>query len=82
MALARLRAALNRQEFEAARERAQEALTQTQGDPWREPEAIYWSAVAGYKATHDPKPLIEGWNRLLDKFPESEWARRAGFIRD
>ena len=81
MALARLKAAINRQDFAAATDRATEALQRTKGDAFREPEAHYWSAVATYKASHDPNPLIQGWNRLLDEFPGSEWAKKVEFIR-
>jgi hypothetical protein len=81
MSLAWLKAAINRRDFAAARDRARATLEMTHGDPAREPEALYWAAVARYKASNDPKNLIEGWNRLLDEFPQSEWARRAEFIR-
>src|SRR5437868_13942676 len=53
MSLAWLKAAINRRDFGAARDRSNEALDRTKGDPWREPEAIYWAAVAAYKATND-----------------------------
>jgi len=81
MALARLKDAIDRQDFAAARERSTEAQALTRGDPEREPEAQYWSSVAAYKATNDPNNLIQGWNRLLDQFPKSDWAKRAEFIR-
>jgi hypothetical protein len=81
MALARLQAAIDQRDFEAARARSAEAQRLTAGDPTREPEARYWSSVAAYKATNDPNNLIQGWNRLLDEFPQSEWAKRAEFIR-
>jgi hypothetical protein len=58
-----------------------EFLERAKGDLQREPEAIYWSAVAAYKSSDDPKNLLGGWNRLLDEFPESEWAKRVAFIR-
>lgn len=82
MSLAWLKCALNRHDLAAALDRAQAAMEITRGDPAREPEALYWAAVVRYKASGDPKNLIESWNRLLDAFPESEWARRAEFIRD
>jgi hypothetical protein len=81
MALARLKDAIDRQEFKAALERSRDALERTKGDPTREPEALYWASVAAYKANGDPNPLMQGWNRLLDQFPQSEWAKRAEFIR-
>jgi hypothetical protein len=81
MALAWLKDAIDRRDFNAARDRATEALELTRGDPEREPEAQYWASVAAYKASEDPNQLIQGWNRLLDQFPQSEWAKRAEFIR-
>jgi hypothetical protein len=81
MALARLREPINRQEFTTARDRVRAVLAQVAGDPEREPEVIYWSAVAAYKASNDSQNLVDGWNRLLDRFPQSAWARKAAFIR-
>jgi hypothetical protein len=81
MALARLKEAIDRRDFRTAQERSPEALQRTDGDPSRHPEACYWSAVAAYKATNDASHLLAGWNRLLEEFPESEWARKVEFIR-
>jgi hypothetical protein len=81
MALARLKDAVDRRDFAAAQERAGEALDLTKGDAEREPEARYWAAVAAYKASNDAQNLLQGWNRLMDEFPRSEWARRVEFIR-
>ena len=81
MALAWLKDAIDRRDFETAAGRSEEALRRTGGDPAREPEAIYWAAVAAYKASGDAGRLIAGWNRLLDEFPASEWARKVEFIR-
>ena len=81
MALARLLTAINRLEFDRAAEVAGDTLQATAGDPFREPEAVYWSGVAAYKASGDVQRLLGGWNRLLDEFPASEWARKVEFIR-
>ncbi len=81
MALARLMESVHRRDFKAAHERATEALERTKGDPWREPEARYFAAVAAYKVSGDVEKLREGWNRLLDESPESDWAKKAEFIR-
>jgi len=81
MALARLQDAINEERFEAVPALSREAQERAKGDPAREPEAIYWSSVAAYKASHEASKLLEGWNRLLDEFPQSEWAKRAEFIR-
>lgn len=82
MSLARLKSAIDAQDFQSAASIADETLQAARGDDEREPEALYWSAVARYKASEDPQNLLNGWNRLLDEFPDSEWARKASFIRD
>jgi hypothetical protein len=81
LALGWLVAAINQRDFPEAHRRSQEALSCTEDDPYRYPEAVYWSAVAVYKATGDANQLLAGWNRLLDEMPESEWAKRVQFIR-
>ena len=82
LSLARLQTALDRRDFEAASALSEEALRHASGDPEREPEAMYWSAVAAYKLSGDDREkLVAGWSKLLDRFPESEWAKRASYIR-
>ena len=81
MALALMKAAVDRRDFQAAHALAPATLDATRGDAVREPEALYWAAVADYKASNDQSRLVAGWNRLLDEFPQSEWASRASFIR-
>ena len=41
------------------------------------PEAIFFRGVSRYKHTHDPKPLREAYDTLKEKYPQSEWAKRA-----
>jgi len=41
------------------------------------PEAIYLSGVSLYKNTDDPKPLKDAYEKLRDKYPTSEWTKRA-----
>lgn len=79
--LAVLKDAIDRQDYPTAQERAPEALRLTAGDAEREPEALYWSAVAAYKSSGDAQQLIGGWNRLLEQFPQSDWAKKVEFIR-
>ncbi len=81
MSLGRLVAPIDRQEFDRAQAIAGEVSAATQGDPTREPEALYWASVAHYKSSGDANNLLAGWNRLLDEFPESEWAKKVSFIR-
>jgi hypothetical protein len=81
MAVARLVAAVNRGDFRTAVAHAGPAQRLNVGDPWREPEALYWSGVAAYKDANDPNLLLAAWNRILDQFSQSEWARKVEFIR-
>jgi tetratricopeptide (TPR) repeat protein len=46
------------------------------------PEALYWHSVARYKADHKAEELIGGWKRLLERWPDSRWARSVEFVRD
>jgi TolA-binding protein len=41
------------------------------------PEACYWAGVAAYKATNDPAHLGAAGKLLGERYPESEWARKA-----
>ncbi len=40
-------------------------------------EAIYFLGVTRFKMDHDPKPLKAAYEELKDKYPQSEWTRRA-----
>jgi hypothetical protein len=76
MALARLKSALDRQRWNEALDLSQEVIARVRGDAGREPEALYWAAVAQYRVDHDGKRLMSGFRRLLERFPESDWAKR------
>jgi len=41
------------------------------------PEAIFQQGVSLYKSTNDPKPLKKAYKHLQDKYPESQWTKRA-----
>lgn len=45
-----------------------------------EPEAFYWLGVTQHKSG-DKDGMLRTWNRLIDAYPETIWAKRAGFIR-
>ena len=79
MALARLKDAIDRRDYEEAYRRVPEALKRTKGDEQREPETLYWAAVTTYKAKDSG--LLDGWNHLMEQFPNSEWARKVEFIK-
>jgi hypothetical protein len=42
------------------------------------PEAQFFVGVAGYKKTHMAGALRLAYEALSEKYPQSEWARRAG----
>ena len=41
------------------------------------PEAVFLRGVAGYKSTHEAKPLKAAYEKLQADYPGSEWADRA-----
>jgi len=41
------------------------------------PEACYWAGVAAYKGSNDAKHLASAARALKEKYPDSEWARKA-----
>lgn len=41
------------------------------------PEAVYMNGVSNYIQTHDVIHLIEIYNRLKEKYPDSPWLTRA-----
>jgi hypothetical protein len=41
------------------------------------PESIYLRGVSRFKASHDPMPLKEAYEKLKTRYAGSEWAKRA-----
>ena len=41
------------------------------------PEVCYWAGVSAYKRTNDPKYLGDTAKALKERYPDSEWARKA-----
>lgn len=41
------------------------------------PEACYWAGVSAYKGSNDAKHLAATAKALEEKYPDSEWARKA-----
>ncbi|MBU0482444.1 MAG: tetratricopeptide repeat protein [Proteobacteria bacterium] len=66
----------NRDEFADALAAYEQVLTK-HGASDAAPEAMFQRGVAGYKSTHDPKPLKAAYEQLTKKYPKSEWAKRA-----
>lgn len=80
MALAQATAALEMERPEDALRFADEAVQLSAGDAMRNPEALYWQAVARYKTSHNQDDLIGGWKALIEHFPESDWAKKVDFV--
>jgi hypothetical protein len=77
LSIARVKVALYDRAYAQALALADEALSLTKGDALREPEAYYWRAVADYRASGDGQKLSDGWDVVIAKFPQSDWAKRA-----
>jgi len=45
------------------------------------PEAMYFKGVCQYKQTHKGDPLKQAYEMLQDKYPNTEWAKRAAPYR-
>jgi hypothetical protein len=58
--------------FTRAAEDAERSLVQ--------PEALFWLGISRYK-TGDKDGMGRAWNRILDLYPDSLWARKTDFIR-
>src|ERR671937_2319681 len=65
LALAWLMDAIERQDWPPAKARADDVLSRTAADSAREPEALYWNAVATYMASADQTGLKNGWELLM-----------------
>lgn len=76
LSIGRLKAALYDHEYRLVIDLANDARMLTKGDALREPEAFYWAAVAAYRGSGDGKKLSDGWDELIAKFPDSDWAKR------
>lgn len=53
------------------------SLCEAHGTSGAAPEACYWAGVSAYKASDDPAPLRATARQLKERYPESEWARKA-----
>ena len=41
------------------------------------PEALYWAGVSAYKATNDAQHLKDTGVRMQQKYPNSDWFKKA-----
>lgn len=68
-------AAIEEGDYAEADGRVKVALERTRHDRERCAEAHYWQAVVTYKLTNDG--LLAGWGKLVAKFPDTQWAKKA-----
>ncbi len=40
-----------------------------------------WKAVAAFEISGDRDDLIADWETLLDRCPDSEWVKKASYVR-
>lgn len=65
-----------RQDFAGA-ERRFHAVCEEHPRAGAAPEACYWAGVAAYKSNNQPAPLHDTAVLLRERYPESEWTRKA-----
>lgn len=44
------------------------------------PEAVYWNGVCLFKKTRDTRPIYDACRRIVERYPDSEWALKVGFV--
>ena len=74
--MGRARADFSARRYREAERRFHAIVDHHSGSTWA-PEARYWDGVSDYKATNDSKPLRETAVALRERWPDSEWTRKA-----
>ncbi len=70
------KAAFSRGQFQQAREAFQSVVEHyPQADA--APEAVYWAGVSAYKASGSADSLKQAAIQLRQKYPQSEWTKKA-----
>lgn len=70
------RCCLNLGRFDRACARFEEVVNRHQGSD-AGAEALYWLGVAQLKESGDPNRLRACWQKLIQNYPASDWAKRA-----
>ncbi len=73
------KAALKEQRFNEAVKHFRSVAARHADDP-AAAEALYWAAVAGYKGSGNSEDLMDGWAKLRERYPESEWRTKQSFV--
>lgn len=69
-------AAFARKNWEDA-ERRYRAIVERFDDTDAAPEALYWTGVSKYKASHDPGALAQTAQQFKQRYQESAWAKKS-----
>lgn len=70
------KSAFHRNDFAEAEKRFRSVVARyAQSDA--APEALYWATVSAYKASGQGEALAAGGKELQQKYPGSEWAKKA-----
>jgi len=69
-------AAVNRKDWATARTEFERALAEYP-DTDAAPEALYWTGVAKYSASHDANELKALGRQFSERYTDSAWAKRA-----
>ena len=57
-------------------EAAEELIVAAETADTLAPEALYWSGIARYLQRRDSAAMWEAWDRLVERYPDSPWAKR------
>src|SRR5438874_10906390 len=67
---------LHRGELAQATQRFEEVAQRHRGSQ-AGAEALYWLSVCHYKESHNPAQLRQGWGKLAQEYPDSDWTIRS-----
>lgn len=73
------KAAFQERRFDEAAQRFQ-SVADRHPDDSAAAEALSWAVVARYKGSGNAEDLEEGWAKLRERYPESEWRTKQSFI--
>jgi hypothetical protein len=68
--------AVNRKDWAAAQHEFEQVVSQYP-DTAAGPEALYWTGVAKYSASHDPGELKSLGRQFKERYTDTAWAKRA-----
>lgn len=64
-------------QYDKSAEVFEQALAFTNTDPFRHAENLYWIGPAKYEGSGDEDDLLDGFKRLQETYPDSDWTKRS-----